>query len=99
MIKPQHGLLGSFSELNGKVDPAVVSALQQGAYLSGFSVRNTEIVGRQVGAQLRQQALLATLYSLAGMLVYLWFRFELIYGVAAVVAVFHDTLITVGRSA
>ena len=30
------------------------------------------------------------------MLVYLWFRFELIYGVAAVVAVFHDTIITVG---
>jgi preprotein translocase subunit SecF len=45
---------------------------------------------------LRKQALLATLYSLAGMLIYLWFRFELIYGVAAVVAVFHDTLITVG---
>jgi preprotein translocase subunit SecF len=55
-----------------------------------------EIVGPQVGAQLRKQALFATLYSLAGMLVYLWFRFELIYGVAAVVAVFHDTLITVG---
>jgi preprotein translocase subunit SecF len=36
------------------------------------------------------------LYSLLGMLIYLWFRFELIYGVAAVVAVFHDTLITVG---
>jgi len=30
------------------------------------------------------------------MLVYLWFRFEMIYGVAAVVAVFHDTLITIG---
>jgi preprotein translocase subunit SecF len=94
--KVQHGLIGSFSELNGQVDPAVVSALQQGAYLSGFNLRNTEIVGPQVGAQLRQKALLATLYSLAGMLVYLWFRFELIYGVAAVVAVFHDTLITVG---
>ncbi len=39
---------------------------------------------------------MAVLYSLAGMLVYLWFRFELIYGVAAVVAVFHDTLITIG---
>ena len=49
-----------------------------------------------MGAALRKQALLATRYSLAGMLVYLWFRFELIYGVAAVVAVFHDTLITVG---
>jgi preprotein translocase subunit SecF len=34
--------------------------------------------------------------ALIAMLVYLWFRFELIYGVAAVVAVFHDTLITVG---
>ncbi len=90
------GVLESIAELNGKVDPAVVTALQQGAYLSGFSVRNTEIVGPQVGAQLRKQALLATLYSLAGMLIYLWFRFELIYGVAAVVAVFHDTLITVG---
>jgi preprotein translocase subunit SecF len=61
-----------------------------------FTVRSVEIVGPQVGAQLRRQALLATLYSLAGMLVYLWFRFEMIYGVAAVVAVFHDTLITLG---
>jgi len=53
-------------------------------------------VGPTAGKQLRNQALLATLYSLLGMLIYLWFRFELIYGVAAVVAVFHDTLITVG---
>jgi preprotein translocase subunit SecF len=90
------GLIANFSELNGKVDSAVISALQQEAYLSGFSVRNVEIVGPQVGAVLRREALMATLYSLAGMLVYLWFRFELIYGVAAVVAVFHDTLITVG---
>ncbi|HKF22671.1 MAG TPA: protein translocase subunit SecF, partial [Candidatus Angelobacter sp.] len=42
------------------------------------------------------QAKLAVGFSLVGMLVYLWFRFELIYGVAAVVAVFHDTLITLG---
>ncbi len=43
--------------------------------------------------------MLATLYSMLGMLVYLWFRFQLIYGVAAVVACFHDTLITVGAFA
>jgi preprotein translocase subunit SecF len=49
-----------------------------------------------VGDQLKRQAWLAVIFSLIGMLVYLWFRFELIYGVAAVVAVFHDTLITVG---
>ncbi|TCK72525.1 protein translocase subunit SecF [Acidipila rosea] len=90
------GLLSSIDSLSGVADPAVVNELKQNAFLSGFSVRNVEIVGPQVGAQLRKQALLATLYSLAGMLVYLWFRFELIYGVAAVVAVFHDTLITVG---
>jgi preprotein translocase subunit SecF len=90
------GIFSSMDQLNGVADPAVVAQLKQGAYLSGFHVFNQEIIGPQVGALLRQQALLATLYSLAGMLVYLWFRFELIYGVAAVVAVFHDTLITVG---
>ena len=90
------GMFTSIDQLNGVADPAVVNQLKQGAYLSGFHVFSVEIIGPQVGAALRKQALLATLYSLAGMLVYLWFRFELIYGVAAVVAVFHDTLITVG---
>jgi len=55
-----------------------------------------DVVGPTVGKQLQRKAGLATLYSMAGMLVYLWFRFQLIYGVAAVVACFHDTLITVG---
>jgi preprotein translocase subunit SecF len=91
-----HGIFSSIDQLNGVADPAVVSLLKQGTYLSGFHVFAADIIGPQVGAALRKQALLATLYSLAGMLVYLWFRFELIYGVAAVVAVFHDTLITVG---
>jgi preprotein translocase subunit SecF len=90
------GIFSSIDQLNGVADPAVVNQLKQGAYLSGFHVFAADIIGPQVGAALRKQALLATLYSLAGMLIYLWFRFELIYGVAAVVAVFHDTLITVG---
>ena len=90
------GLVDSISNLASVTTPAVLAELKQDAYLSGFTIRNVEIVGPQVGAQLKKQAVLATLYSLAGMLVYLWFRFELIYGVAAVVAVFHDTLITVG---
>ena len=65
-------------------------------YGNPFTVRNVQVVGPTVGKQLEKQAGLATLYSMAGMLVYLWFRFQLIYGVAAVVACFHDTLITVG---
>jgi preprotein translocase subunit SecF len=58
-----------------------------------------DVVGPTVGRQLEIKAIEATLLSLAGMLVYLWFRFQLIYGVAAVVACFHDTLITVGAFA
>jgi preprotein translocase subunit SecF len=90
------GVLSSFDQLQGHADPAAIAALPDGFFLSDFGVRNVEIVGPQVGAQLRKQALLATVYSLAGMLIYLGFRFEWIYGVAAVVTVFHDTLITVG---
>jgi preprotein translocase subunit SecF len=63
------------------------------------NIRNVQVVGPTVGRQLEKQASLATLYSMAGMLVYLWFRFQLIYGLAAVVACFHDTLITVGAFA
>ena len=73
----------------------IVEALQA-HYNNPFNVRNVQVVGPTVGKQLEKQATLATLYSLLGMLIYLWFRFQLIYGVAAVVACFHDTLITVG---
>lgn len=94
--KERGGILNSVDELRGIVPPEVVSALQQDFYTSNFVVRNVEIVGPQVGSQLRRQAIMATLYSLGGMLVYLWFRFEMIYGVGAVVACLHDTIITVG---
>ena len=90
------GVLSSLDQLKAAADPAVVASLADGFFLSDFGVRNVEIVGPQVGSQLRRQALLATVYSLVGMLVYLGFRFEWIYGVAAVVTVLHDTLITVG---
>jgi preprotein translocase subunit SecF len=90
------GVLTSIDQLQGAADPAAVASLKDGFYLSDFGVRNVEIVGPQVGSQLQKQAALATIYSLAGMLVYLGFRFEWIYGVAAVITVFHDTLITVG---
>jgi preprotein translocase subunit SecF len=94
--KTKGGVLSSLDELKSVVDPAVVSSLPDGFFVSDFNIRNVEIVGPQVGQQLRKQAILATLYSLAGMLVYLALRFEWIYGVAAVLTVFHDTLITVG---
>jgi preprotein translocase subunit SecF len=93
--KQNGGAVGSFDKFSS-LGAAVVDSLQQGFYLSDFGVRNVEIVGPQVGDQLKKQAFWAIGMSLLGMLVYLWFRFELIYGVAAVVAVFHDTLVTLG---
>jgi preprotein translocase subunit SecF len=94
--KVRGGVLTSMDDLRAAADPAVVASLNDGLYLSDFGVRNVEIVGPQVGKQLRNQAVRAVVYSLLGMLVYLWFRFEWIYGMAAVVTVFHDTLITLG---
>jgi preprotein translocase subunit SecF len=94
--KQRGGVLRSVDDLKGVAPPEVLTVMEQDFYTSNFAVRNVEIVGPQVGSQLRKQALWATLYSLGGMLIYLWFRFELIYGVGAVVACFHDTIITIG---
>jgi preprotein translocase subunit SecF len=94
--KTKGGVLGSLDDLRGVADPAVVASIQDGFFVSNFAIRNVDIVGPQVGSQLKRQALLAIAYSLGGMLIYLAFRFEWIYGVAAVITVFHDTLITVG---
>jgi preprotein translocase subunit SecF len=92
------GIVTSFDQLKN-VDgatPAVISALSSDYSLSNFAIRDAEIVGPKVGKQLQRQAVFATLYALLGMLVYIAFRFEWVYGAAAVIAVFHDVLITLG---
>jgi preprotein translocase subunit SecF len=92
------GIVTNFDQLSSMTGmmPAVIGTLQHDYALSNFTVRNAETVGPTVGAQLRKQAIWATLYALAGMLVYIAFRFEWVYGAAAVIAVFHDVLITLG---
>ncbi len=92
------GLLKSFDELSGTpgVTPQLIAALKESCSLAPFAILSTDVVGPKVGGELRTQAILATLYALGGMLVYIAFRFEWLYGVAAVVAVFHDTIITLG---
>jgi preprotein translocase subunit SecF len=76
-----------------------ISGALEAHYNNPFTVVKVDVVGPTVGKQLENKALWATVYSMAGMMIYLWFRFQLIYGVAAVVACFHDTLITVGAFA
>jgi preprotein translocase subunit SecF len=94
----KNGVLTNLDELSrvAGVTPAVVSAIKDSYSLAPFTIRNVEIVGPKVGSELRNQAIRVTLYALAGMLLYIAFRFEWIYGAAAVIAVFHDVLITLG---
>jgi preprotein translocase subunit SecF len=95
---PHSGLIASFDELSSVegVTPDVLAALKETFSLAPFSIRSFESVGPKIGEELRHQAMMVTLLALGGMLVYIAFRFEWIYGVAAVIAVFHDVIITIG---
>ena len=92
------GLVTGFDQLAGVpgMSPGLLSTIKQVCYLAPYTIRNTDMVGPKVGVELRRKAVLATLYALGGMLVYIAFRFEWIYGLGAVIAVFHDTIITLG---
>ena len=96
--KNHSGLVRNLDELSSVpgVTPQILNVIKQQTYPEPLAIINTEVVGPKVGAELQRQAVLAVLYALGGMLVYIGFRFEWIYGVAAVIAVFHDTIITIG---
>jgi len=96
--KSLSGLLTDFSRLSSVpgVNAAIINTLQQECYLAPYHIQQVQMVGPKVGAELRNKAVLATLYALAGMLAYIAFRFEWIYGLGAVIACFHDTIITIG---
>jgi preprotein translocase subunit SecF len=91
------GVVDNFDQLQQvAASPAVIAALRETFYASPFAVVRTEFVGPKVSADLRRQAVLVTLYALGGMLIYIAFRFEWVYGAAAVLAVLHDVLVTLG---
>jgi preprotein translocase subunit SecF len=92
------GILSSYEQLGGiaAVGPEVLEVLQAKTTLGAFSILGEESVGPQVGSELRQKGIYAVLFSLLGMLAYIWFRFELRFGVGALVALLHDVLITLG---
>ena len=61
-----------------------------------IDIRSIDRVGPRIGAELRLQAIGAILAALLLIVIYLWWRFELLFGIAAVIALFHDVLITLG---
>jgi len=92
------GLVRDAAELGSVagVHPDIAAALAQETYLGSFAIRGASYVGPKIGKDLQWQAVKATFFALGGMLVYIAFRFEWVYGFAAVVAVLHDVLITIG---
>jgi preprotein translocase subunit SecF len=78
-----------------EVGRQIQQALGASGTLGSFEIRRVEFVGPQVGRDLQLQAIYAVIVAAVGMLVYIALRFDLKGGVAAVVAVAHDVLVSV----
>jgi preprotein translocase SecF subunit len=75
------------------------TALQESFPANPYSVLKEDKIGPKIGAELRRNAIYAVLASVIAIGVYVGFRFKFIYGVGAVVALFHDVLVTLGMIA
>jgi preprotein translocase subunit SecF len=102
LLKERHkeGIFSSLDSLSTSpetakvVTPTVLSALKQQTALGDYAILGVETVGPQIGSELRAQGFWAVALSLLGMLCYIWFRFELRFGIGAVMAGLHDVLVT-----
>jgi preprotein translocase subunit SecF len=97
--KDRGGLIGSIDEIKNLsgIEPQLGQALDQNFYAGVAAVRATDSVSPQVGSELRNRAIYATLFACAGILLFVAFRFKSWgYGIGGVVAVFHDVLVTLG---
>jgi preprotein translocase subunit SecF len=88
------------ADAQAQVDPGVLKVRQAldsfGPKDEAYKIESVDAVGEVAGKQLRTQAISVTMAALVGILMYIAFRFEWSYGAAAVIAVFHDVLVTLG---
>lgn len=97
-FRRETGVLKGLADLE-KVDalsPGVRRYFANDAVFGEFAMLAADNVGPLVGKDLRSKAMLAVVFSLVGMLLYIWFRFHLPYGIGALVALIHDVLVTLG---
>ncbi|HON09441.1 MAG TPA: protein translocase subunit SecF [Chitinispirillaceae bacterium] len=78
------------------VTNAIRDALSKNYSENSFEIRRVESVGPKIGGELKRDAIIATILSLIAILIYVGFRFNLPFGVASVIPLFHDVLITLG---
>jgi preprotein translocase subunit SecF len=88
-------LINDFAEIEKlELKSEALSALKEHTYLGDFTFLSVETVGPQVGHDMREKVTLATIWAMIGMLIYIGFRFRFIFGIAAVITLFHDILVT-----
>jgi preprotein translocase subunit SecF len=97
-VRRDLGLLTSWDQVESLegVTPEVEAALRERARLGRYSIVGAENVGPQIGSELRQKGIWAVALSMLGMLAYIWLRFELRFGIGALVATLHDVLVVLG---
>ena len=97
--KQRGGLIADLSEVKNLsgIDPQIGQAFDTNFFAGPAAVKSAEAVSPQVGADLRNRAVYVTIVACIGMLIYVAFRFKSWgFGIGAVVAVFHDVLVTLG---
>lgn len=93
----QKGIIENLNQLiELEISPEAIELLKEKTYLGSMSIKRRETVGPQVGHELRRRATQATIWALIGMLIYIGIRFKFAYGVAAILTLAHDVLITMG---
>jgi preprotein translocase subunit SecF len=95
-FRKENGIFSSLDQLDTieGVSGTARALIKERAALGEFALLGAESVGPSVGADLQGKARAAIGFSLIGMLVYIWLRFQLPFGVGAVAALFHDVLIS-----
>jgi preprotein translocase subunit SecF len=91
------GLFSNMSQVTSApgVTTGIARVLNEKTVLGTFNVLNQETVGPQVGKELQQKAILAVVLSTLAMGAYLWLRFDLMFGISAVMCIIHDVLVSV----
>ena len=97
--KQRGGLIASLDEIKnlGGIEPQISEKLSGNFFTGASAVKSAEAVSPQVGADLRNRAVYVTIVACIGMLIYITFRFKSWgFGVGAIIAIFHDVLVTLG---
>ncbi len=92
------GLFRSMEEVEAieGVDESVHVYLREKAFLGPFALRGQEFIEASVSSEMRDKAIGAIFGALGGMLIYIWIRFQFQWGLAAIIALVHDTVLTLG---